>query len=530
MGLLSNGYFAFFLIVALGFILGKIKIKGISLDVSAVIFVALIFGHYGVQVPVDFQYIGLVLFIFTIAIQAGPGFVQSFRKQGSSLIALTLILILSALFVSILLSKLFKVDSIIGVGLLAGALTSTPGLAVAIDSTNSTMASIGYGIAYPFGVLGVILFVRLFPKINGKNLAKEEEKITREVLTEYPQIYHKQYIVENQNILGKSLKALNIRSMTGASISRVCKDNYAIAPTPDTILREGNLIRAVGTREAHEKIRLLIGPVTDKEIPLGENFVVQSVLVTNKRLVNKTIAELNLIASYGATITRIRRSGINISPTPDIHIRFGDKLLLACDRDHIKEVVQLLGNEGKKLSDTDFFPIATGIVLGILVGKIRIAFSDQFIFSPGLTGGILIVGLILSNLGKTGPIVWTMSEAANQLLRQLGLLFFFTSVGTQAGANLVETFNQYGIKLFLIGAIITILPMFIAGIVSHFFFKLNIFTFLGGLTGGMTSTPGLAAIESMSKTNTAQLAYATVYPVALVLIILAIQVLSYFIQ
>jgi len=443
--------------------------------------------------------------------------------------ALTLILILSALFVTIILSSLFDVDMVVGIGLLSGALTSTPGLAVAIDSTNSTLASIGYGISYPFGVIGVILFVRLYPKITRVNLTHEEEKIANEVLVDYPEIYHKQYVVENQNILGKSIRELNIRSMTGASISRVCKDNFAIAPNPDTILEKGDLIRAVGTQSAHDKICLLVGPETEKEIPMSENFVVQSVLVTNKKLVNKTIGELNLIASYGATITRIRRSGINISPTPDIHIRFGDKLLLACNKDHIDDVVQLLGNDGKKLSDTDFFPIAAGIVLGILVGKIRIAFSDQFVFSPGLTGGILIVGLILSNIGKTGPIVWTMSEAANQLLRQLGLLFFFASVGTQAGANLVETFNEYGVKLFLMGGIITILPMFVAGFVSHYFLKLNIFTFLGGLTGGMTSTPGLAALDSMSKTNTAHLAYATVYPIALVLIILAIQILSYFI-
>ncbi|MDX2442371.1 MAG: transporter, partial [Bacteroidales bacterium] len=232
MGLLSNSYFAFFLIVALGYILGKIKIKGISLDVSAVIFVALIFGHYGVQVPVDFQYIGLVLFIFTIAIQAGPGFVQSFRKQGSSLIILTLILILSALFSSILLSKLFNVDPILGIGLLSGALTSTPGLAVAIDSTNSTLASIGYGIAYPFGVLGVILFVRLYPKFTRVNLVREEEKINNEVLTEYPEIYSNQYMVEIKNILGKSLKYLYIGSMTGASISRVSIESITMAPTP----------------------------------------------------------------------------------------------------------------------------------------------------------------------------------------------------------------------------------------------------------------------------------------------------------
>ena len=412
--------------------------------------------------------------------------------------------------------------------MLTGALTSTPGLAVAIDSTQSPLASIGYGIAYPFGVLGVILFVRLFPGLMKIDLKKAEKANREESLAEHPELCHKQFRVENQNIIGKSLKDLQIRNMTGASISRVLKEeNAAFTPSPDTRLEMGNLIRAVGTRDALEKIGLLIGQETKQEIPLAQKYVVNSILVTNKKVVKKTIGQLNLMNVYGATVTRIRRSGINIAPSPDTRLNFGDKLMVACDRGHMNEVVHLLGNEDKRLSDTDFLPIAAGIVLGILLGKVRIEFSDQFIFSPGLTGGILIMGLFLSNLGKTGPIIWTMSGTANQLLRQIGLLFFLSAVGTEAGAHFVDTYQQYGLKLFLVGGVITLVPMFITGLIAVYVYHLNIFTFLGGLTGGMTTTPVLAALDSMTDTNKAHLAYATAYPVALVFIILCVQLISY---
>jgi putative transport protein len=194
----------------------------------------------------------------------------------------------------------------------------------------------------------------------------------------------------------------------------------------------------------------------------------------------------------------------------------------------MKAVSTLFGNEDKKLSDTDFLPIAAGIVLGILFGKINIVFSPNFSFTPGLSGGILFVALILGNLGKTGPIVWTMSASANQLLRQLGLFFFLATVGTQAGAHLVQTFHDYGLTLFLVGAAITMLPMLIAAIIGHFIFKINIFALLGIITGGMTSTPGLAAIDPMTKNNLPHVAYATVYPVAMVALMIFVKILSLF--
>lgn len=527
MELLTNSYFALFSIVALGFALGRIKIFGLSLDVSAVIFVALIFGHFGVIIPKDFQYLGLVLFIFTIGIQAGPGFFESFKKDGRQLAVFATMLILIAGFITVLMVSVFDIDKNIAIGLFTGALTSTPGLAAAIDYTGSPLASIGYGVGYPFGVIGVILFIRFLPKILRISLKKSEEEFNSKIKDEFPEILRRNFIVENENIFGKSIGELRIRFMTKAVVSRVVKDGIAITPSPETILLKGNLIKAVGTEEALKSVELLIGQVTEEEIPLDPRYDVRSVLLTNKEVVNKTIGQLNLLHTYNATITRIRRSGINISPTPNSKLQFGDKLVIASSKANMEIVANVFGNDQKRLSDTDILPIALGIILGVLVGKINITLGT-FSFSLGLTGGVLIVALVLSRIGKTGPILWTMTGAANQLLRQFGLILFLAAVGTDAGAEIIETFNKYGIQLFLFGGIITILPMFIAAFIGRWVFKMNVLSLFGAITGSMTSTPGLAAADSMTESNAHSIAYATVYPVAMVLLIVVVQLISLF--
>jgi putative transport protein len=222
----------------------------------------------------------------------------------------------------------------------------------------------------------------------------------------------------------------------------------------------------------------------------------------------------------------VRRSGIEIAPSADLTLKFGDKLTIAAPKQEMPQIARLFGNDSKAVSATNFFPIAAGIVLGVLCGKINIVLGDGLTFSPGLTGGVLLVAIVLSGIGKTGPIMWTMSGNSNTLLRQLGLIMFLAGVGTSAGAHIVSTFEQHGALLFLIGGAITLVPMIIATIVAHFCFKMNILYLLGALTGGMTSTPGLAAADSMTKTNLPTVAYATVYPIALVLLIVVIQVLA----
>ncbi len=524
--LLQSSYFALFLIVALGFILGRINFRGISLDVSAVIFIALLFGHFGVVIPKELGNFGLVLFIFTIGIQAGPGFFDSFRSKGKMLILLTLLIIGSACLTALLFKYVLNIEISGVVGLIAGALTSTPGLAAAIDSTSSSDASIAYGIAYPFGVIGVILFVKLLPKILNIDLKKEEQRLEKWRHDKHPELHTAGFRVTNANIAGKSLAQLQVRTMTGAVISRVKHGEETEIPSPQTVLDQGDLIKAVGTLDALEQLEILVGKRIQEDLPLATSYELQSLLLTKKEIIGKTVGSLNLQETFGCTVTRVRRSGIDLTPAPGLVLKFGDKLRVVGHQDNLKAVASLLGNDEKRLSDTDFFPIAMGIVLGVLVGKINISFSDSFTFSPGLTGGVLITALILSYIGKTGPVIWSMSGSANQLLRQLGLLLFLAEVGTSAGANLMGTFQESGWTLFGVGVAITLVPMLLSAFIGYFVLKINIFDLLGTITGGMTSTPGLAAADSMTDNDAPSVAYATVYPIAMVFLILFIQIIA----
>lgn len=524
--LLQSSYFALFLIVALGFMLGRINFKGISLDVSAVIFIALLFGHFGVIIPKELGNFGLVLFIFTIGIQAGPGFFDSFRSKGKVLILITLLIVGSASITGLIFKYLLGIGTADIVGLIAGALTSTPGLAAAIDATHSSSASIAYGIAYPFGVIGVILFVKLLPKMLGIDLKKEEKRLESQRNEKNPAIQTGTFKITNSNTFGKTLTQLQVRTMTGAMVSRIQHDGTTELPSPTTVLNENDLVKAVGSEGALEQLALLLGERVAGDLPLGQSYELRLLLITNKDVIGKSLGSLNFQGNFNCTVTRIRRSGIDLSPEPDLVLKFGDKLTVVGHQDSIKELSKLLGNDEKRLSDTDFFPIAMGIVLGVIFGKINISFSDGFSFSPGLTGGVLIVALVLSAIGKTGPIIWSMSGSANQLLRQLGLLLFLAEVGTSAGINLASTFQESGWMLFGVGFTITIVPMIVAVLVGYWIFKISIFDLLGTITGGMTSTPGLAAADSMSSCDAPSVAYATVYPIAMVFLIVFIQLIA----
>lgn len=528
--LLNSSYFALFLIVALGFMLGRIKIKGVSLDVSAVIFIALLFGHYGVSIPKDLGNFGLVLFIFTIGIQAGPGFFDSFKSKGKTLIILTTILIASGALTAVGLKYLYDIETPSIVGLMAGALTSTPGLAVAIDSTknlsSSALAPISYGIAYPFGVIGVILFVKLLPKILRVDLEKEAKELDAQRRSKFPEMETCLFRVTNDAVIGHTLMQLKFANMTGAIISRMKSEGNITIPMGTTMLHHDDWVQCVGTKEALAQAELLLGERKEGELPLAEDQDIQQLLLTNKKMVGKQLGELRLHQNFGCTVTRVRRSGIDLTPSETLELKFGDKLMVVGEKEGLNGFACMLGNNAKILSDTDFFPIAMGIVLGVIVGKMNISMGEGVSISPGLTGGVLLVALILSSIGKTGPIIWSMSGPSNHLLRQLGLLLFLAEVGTSAGKTLVATFQQSGLMLFGIGAILTLVPMLMAVLVGRLIFKISMLDLLGTITGGMTSTPGLAAADSMVDSNIPSVAYATVYPIAMVFLIIAIQVIS----
>ena len=283
--LLHSSYFSLFLIVALGFMLGRIKIKGLSLDVSAVIFIALLFGHFGVIIPKELGNFGLVLFIFTIGIQAGPGFFDSFRSKGKTLILITMLIICSACLTAVGLKYAFDIDTPSVVGLIAGALTSTPGLAVAIDSTNSPLASIAYGIAYPFGVIGVILFVKLLPKIMRVDLDKEARRLELERRSGFPELTTCIFRVTNQAVFGRTLAQINARAMTGAVISRVKHEDSILMPKANTMLLEGDYVQAVGSEEALNQFAVLVGEREEGELPLDQTQEIESLLLTKKDMI-----------------------------------------------------------------------------------------------------------------------------------------------------------------------------------------------------------------------------------------------------
>ncbi len=527
MELLKNEYVAFFAIVALGILLGKIKIKGISLDISAIIFVALLFGHYGVKMPDVLQKIGLIFFIYSVGIQAGPGFFESFKKDGLQLVLIAALAVISGAVIASGLAYFMGIDYKLAVGLFTGALTSTPGLAAAIESTNSTLASIGYGIAYPFGVLAVILFVKISPKLFRVDIKDAEVKYEEEVKADFPGIIHKNFIVENKNIFGKTLGELKVRTMTRTNISRVLHEDEAFTPTSITALHQGDIIKAVGTANDLKKVSILIGGESEILIPLSKKYVVQQILVTNEKVVNKSLAEIGLFEQYNATATSIRRSGIDITPSANSKLRFSDKVTIACGDQSLRSVKKLLGDNRKRLTDLDFLPVSIGIIIGVLIGKINIPVFG-FSFSLGLTGGVLMAAIILSRIGKTGNILWNVSGSSNQLLRKLGLIFFLVSVGTDAGGSLVDTLMNGGLSFFAAGAVITIFPMFVTMAIGHYFLKTNFLVLIGALTGAMTSTPALSAVEPMTDSNGPKIAYATVYPFALVLIIICSQIMSLF--
>lgn len=526
MELFSNPLFALFVIIALGFIVGNIKIRGFSFGISAVLFVALLLGHFGVVIPQIIERIGMVLFIFTVGIQAGPGFFESFKKRGRKLAAMAALIVISGVLVAFLSMFIFDVDAALMAGILCGALTSTPGLTVAIDATSSPLASIGYGIAYPMGVVGVIVVIKFIPKILKLNLNDENKRLAQAEKDAYPKIESAHFIVKNDSVVGKTLSEIEIRTMTGATVSRIQHKDNCSTPLHDTILNKGDIIRAVGSEQALAKVEVLIGEKVQQEITLKKGFLVQQFLITNKKLVGKSIHEVSFLHSYNAVVTRINRGGIDIAPSPDLHIRFGDKLTIGFPKASLNSLTCLLGNNERKLSDTDFLPIALGIVIGILLGYVSISFSSTLSMSLGLSGGVLLAAIALSNIGKTGPIVWIMSDSANQLLRQLGLLFFLSAVGTKAGGQLVDTLNESGIVLLLIGFAITILPMLVALLLNKLFFKFNVFELMGAITGGMTSTPGLAACDSLTDSNLPGRAYAAVYPIAMVILIICVQFLA----
>lgn len=514
------------LIVVIGFVIGRIRIFGFSFETSAILLVAMFFGKYGLDLPEEFQILGLILFIYSIGLQAGPSIFNIGKKEGFQLNLIVLILIsFSALFTTIL-AKLFSLDMALAIGLFTGALTSTPGLAAGLEATGSSLTSAGYGLAYSFGVIGVIIYIRVLPYIIKANLEEEEKELTKEEMKERKKIIRKEVIITNEELDGKTLGELNFFRTTNTIISRILHQGKVLLPKNDTTLHLEDVVRIVGEENFVKATIPLLGKETEEKFPDVSNFESNQFVLTNKEIVGKTIGDLNLREHYNANITRVKRGGLEFTASANLKLHWGDKITIVGDKEHMEEVKKLFGDEIKKIEYGDIFPIMMGILFGIFIGLIPFSIGKVLSFNLGVSGGVLLMGIILSNRGKVGPIIFQVPAPLVSFMRDFGLVLFLSSIGIKAGSQIGIIIQKEGFQIILLSILITIVPMVMITIVLKTFFKKKVIEMLGIISGGMTSSPGLAVASNMTESQRPVILYATVYPFAMILMIIWAKIMA----
>lgn len=513
---------AMLLIISAGYFIGRITIKGFSLDSSAILFVALFAGHTGIVLPGMFRTFGLALFIYAIGLQAGPSLSRLFRKDGMRMNFLALVIVASGALTAFLSAKITGISPEIAGGIFTGALTSTPGLAAAQEATSSPMTSIGYGVAYPFGVILVILFIKLLPRLLRIDPIREAEDEAHSQAGDPLQT--RQIEVTNPSLNGKTLAGIDFQAVTGAIISRMLRNGQVAIPHGQTTLQLGDVVRLVGTAKALDTAELLLGRTTAVEIPAGD-IEMNRFIVTNRKIVARRIADINLAARYNATVTRIHRNGIDLPGSAGQKIEWGDRLTVVGEKTIMPSLKELFGNDIKQVHAGDIYSIILGIAFGILLGMIPISIGKVIHFKMGISGGILLSGLLLGNRSKTGFILWRAPAAIINFVRETGLVLFLSVVGCESGKTIFEVLSRQGFSLIAVTVLVALVPMALTTFIARRFLRMKLLTLSGLLTGGMTSTPGLAVATSLADSSSPMIVYASVYPIAMIGMIILVRLL-----
>lgn len=520
---------ALFAILSLGIALGKIRLGGISLDNAAVIFVALIFGHFGILIPEIFQSLGLVLFVFSVGMQSGPGFLSSFSRNGLKMILPTAAMILVSAALMLVLAAVLHLDLRLALGLFTGGRSSNSALAIGVQSTASNLPAIGHSLAYPVAVLGILLFIRLVPTLFRAKVAEEEKAFLEQQRLDYPPLETRTFLVDNPNVFNRTLDDLHIGRLTGVNVSRIMHEGTITVPGAGFVLSGGDLVKAVGQSADLAALALLLGPeVSSEQFPdlhPDQANEARWFTITNKAVVNLSLNRLALLETYGATVTRLQRQGIELSPHGPTVLRYADRVMVVAERSAIEALGALLGDP-KRTVDKDFLPLFSILTLGLLLGAVQIPVSDTFTLSLGMTGGVLIASLVLSALGRTGPILWVVSESSARFIRQLGLLLFLGAVGTSAGSQLAGILANHGLLLLGAALLIAVLPLALMALFCRLVLRMNILQLMGLLSGATTCSPALGVVNSLSSTNIANVAYATVFPFALIFMMVCAQIIA----
>lgn len=525
-------------VISVGVLLGKIKIFGVSLGVTFVLFAGILMGHFGFTGETHILHFirefGLILFVFCIGLQVGPSFFSSFKKGGMRLNMLAVGIVL--LNIAVALSIYFidgGIDLPMIVGILYGAVTNTPGLGAAQEALNQINytgdpIALGYACAYPLGVVGIIGSIIAIRYICRVNLKKEEQELnTQEADVKHqPHMLHLE--VRNESISGKTL--LQIKDFLGRPFvcSRIRHEGHVSIPNHETIFHVGDQLFIVCSEEDAEAVAAFIG----KEIHVDWEkqdppMVSRRILVTKSEINGKKLGSLHFRSMYGVNVTRINRSGMDLFADPNLVLQVGDRVMVVGQQDAVERVAGVLGNQLKRLDTPNIVTIFVGIFLGILLGSLPITFPGMPTpVKLGLAGGPLVVAILIGRFGHKMHLVTYTTMSANLMLREIGIVLFLASVGIEAGEHFVQTVVEGSGLLYVgYGFLITVIPLLIIGMISRFYCKVNYFTLMGLIAGSNTDPPALAYANQTSGNDAPAVGYSTVYPLTMFLRILAGQMI-----
>ncbi|TGZ36045.1 Aspartate/alanine antiporter [Photobacterium damselae subsp. damselae] len=534
------------LVAVLGLWMGNWRIRGVGLGIGGVLFGGIIVGHYtdtwGIALDAHtlhfIQEFGLILFVYTIGIQVGPGFFASLRSSGLKLNGFAALIVVIGCLVAILLHQFFDVPLPVILGVYSGSVTNTPSLGagqqilseLGANESMLDLTGMGYAVAYPFGICGILLtmwLVRLLFKVNVDHEADEYDSNNGKKTESLHTI---NVAVKNPNLNGLTLS--QVPALTEGSIvcSRLKRGSQLYIPKPNTRIETNDLLHLVGNPKALDKARLVIGEEVDTSLSTrGTDLRVQRLVVTNEIVLGKKIRDLELKEKYDVVVSRLNRAGVELVPTSQTSLQFGDILNLVGRQEAIEAVSGLVGNAHQKLQQVQMLPVFIGIGLGVLLGSIPLYLPGfPAAIKLGLAGGPLIVALILARIGSIGKLYWFMPPSANLALREIGIVLFLAVVGLKSGGGFVDTLvNGDGLSWMGYGILITFLPLMITAIVARMFGGLNYLTICGMLAGSMTDPPALAFANGLHPTSgAAALSYATVYPLVMCLRIISPQLLA----
>lgn len=529
------------LICAVGLALGQIKIGGISLGVTFVFFVGIIAGHIGLQVNPDMlnmiQNFGLILFIYALGVQVGPGFFSSFKQGGIKLNLLALILLVAGSAMALIFHWTTGIPLGDMMGLLSGAVTNTPMLGAAqqallqiepdnIEGANNMAMACAVG--YPFGLIGMILCVILLRKIiSRKGSQKQENSSDNTFVAEYQ--------VSNPAIFGKTIKEIRKNADCHFVISRIWKNEKLIIPTSETIIEENEHLLVISGKSDVERVKTLFGHKEDVDWnkkgidwnAIDSQLASRKILVTKPELNGVKLGSLRLRNSYGINITRVNRAGIDLLPSRSLRLQLGDKLTIVGESRALENVSTILGNQAKELNNPNLFGIFIGIVLGVILGSIPFAFPGMSMpVKLGIAGGPIIVGLLMGAFGPRMHISIYMSRSANLMLRQLGLTIYLAGLGLSAGAGFFETvFTSEGLRWVIISIALAVIPVLLTAFVAARFFKTDYADNIGMLCGAMANPFALDFADPNGEGEDPAVAYATVYPASIFLRVISVQLI-----